>query len=254
MIDRVYAIHTDEECERLDAQALLGGVSDHLRHVPAQPGMRILDAGCGSGSMAREIARAAPETITVGIDLRDKYIDHARMRATAEGLQNLTFQTGDVRELPFPEGTFDIVWTKYLLQWVAEPMLAMREFARVLKPGGLLVSANFDGFAVTHEPPDPAIQPMTEFVFSNLVDPFIGWNEDFRFYSLLAVKHRLRPLVRPSEQSPAIGRSGWLSTLRYRSHRSGHLSDRRRHRRVYPGRGCCHHPTESPDGGRTESE
>ena len=174
MIDRVYAIHTDEECERLDAQALLGGVSDHLRHVPAQPGMRILDAGCGSGSMAREIARAAPETITVGIDLRDKYIDHARMRATAEGLQNLTFQTGDVRELPFPEGTFDIVWTKYLLQWVAEPMLAMREFARVLKPGGLLVSANFDGFAVTHEPPDPAIQPMTEFVFSNLVDPFIG--------------------------------------------------------------------------------
>ena len=120
MIDRVYAIHTDEECERLDAQALLGGVSDHLRHVPAQPGMRILDAGCGSGSMAREIARAAPETITVGIDLRDKYIDHARMRATAEGLQNLTFQTGDVRELPFPEGTFDIVWTKYLLQWVAQ--------------------------------------------------------------------------------------------------------------------------------------
>lgn len=79
MIDRVYAIHTDEECERLDAQALLGGVSDHLRHVPAQPGMRILDAGCGSGSMAREIARAAPETITVGIDLRDKYIDHARI-------------------------------------------------------------------------------------------------------------------------------------------------------------------------------
>jgi hypothetical protein len=41
MIDRVYAIHTDEECEPLDAQALLGGVSDHLRDVPAQPGMRI---------------------------------------------------------------------------------------------------------------------------------------------------------------------------------------------------------------------
>ena len=106
MIDRVCAIHTDEECDRLDAQALLAGVSDHLRHVPAQPGMRILDAGCGSGSMAREIARAAPETITVGIDLRDKYIDHARMRATAEGLQNLTFQTGDVRELAVSRGHF----------------------------------------------------------------------------------------------------------------------------------------------------
>jgi SAM-dependent methyltransferase len=174
MTDRVYAIHTEEECERLDAQALLAGVSDHVRHVPAHPGMRILDAGCGSGSMAREIAKVAPRSVVVGIDLRDKYIDYARRRAEAEGLQNLTFETGDVRELPFSDGAFDIIWTKYLLQWVADPMRAMREFARVLKPGGLLVSANFDGFAVTHEPPDPAIQPMTEFVFNGLVDPFIG--------------------------------------------------------------------------------
>jgi len=174
MNDRVYAIHTDGECERLDAQALLAGVSDHLRYVPVKPGMRILDAGCGSGSMAREIAKAASGSIVVGIDLRDKYIDYARRQAEAEGLKNLTFEAGDVRELHFPDGAFDIIWTKYLLQWVAEPMQAMSEFARVLKPGGLLVSANFDGFAVTNEPPDPAIQPITEFVFSGLVDPFIG--------------------------------------------------------------------------------
>lgn len=94
--------------------------------------------------------------------------------AKQQGLRNLTFETGDVRQLPFPDGAFDIVWTKYLLQWVTDPMRAMGEFARVLKPGGLLVSANFDGFAVTHEPPDPAIQPMAEFVFAGLVDPFIG--------------------------------------------------------------------------------
>ena len=174
MSDRVYAIHTDEECERLEAQALLAGVSDHVRHIPAQPGTRILDAGCGSGSMAREIAKAAPGSIVVGIDLRDKYVDYARRRAEAEGLRNLTFETGDVRELPFADGAFDIIWTKYLLQWVADPMRAMHEFARVLKPGGLLVSVNFDGFAVTNEPPDPAIQPIAEFVFNGLVDPFIG--------------------------------------------------------------------------------
>ncbi|MGH6680490.1 MAG: class I SAM-dependent methyltransferase [Bradyrhizobium sp.] len=136
--------------------------------------MRILDAGCGSGSMTREIAKAASAAVVVDIDLRDKYTDYARRRAEAEGLRNLTFETGDVRELPFPDGAFDIIWTKYLLQWVAEPVRAMREFARVLKPGGLLVSANFDGFAVTNEPPDPAIQPMTKFVFNGLVDPFIG--------------------------------------------------------------------------------
>jgi SAM-dependent methyltransferase len=174
MSDRIYAIHSDGECERLEAQALLAGVSDHVIHVPAQPGMRILDAGCGSGSMAREIAKAASGSTVLGIDLRDKYVDYARRRAQAEGLQNLTFEAGDVRALPFPDGAFDIVWTKYLLQWVAEPMRAVRKFARVRRPGGVLVTANFDGFAVTHEPPDPAIQPMTEFVFGGLVDPFIG--------------------------------------------------------------------------------
>jgi hypothetical protein len=50
----------------------------------------------------------------------------------------------------------------------------MCEFTRVTKPGGLIVSCNFDGFAVTHEPPDPAMQPLAEYVFSQLVDPFIG--------------------------------------------------------------------------------
>lgn len=174
MNDRAYIIHTDEECERLDAQALLAGISDHLKHIPARPGMKILDAGCGSGSMAREIATANPKTSVTGIDIRDKYIDYALRRTAEAGLQNLSFKTGDVRKLPFSNDSFDIIWTKYLLQWVTDPMQAMHEFARVLKPGGLLVSANFDGFAVTHEPPDPAIQPMIEFVFGNLVDSFIG--------------------------------------------------------------------------------
>ena len=97
MGNRVYAIHTDEECERLEAQALLADVSDHVKHIPAQPGMRILDAGCGSGSMAREIAKAASGSLVVGIDVRDKYLDFARRRAEAKGLRNLTFETGDGR-------------------------------------------------------------------------------------------------------------------------------------------------------------
>lgn len=174
MSDRDYAIHSDEECERLEAQALLAPVSNHIKHIPAKPGMRILDAGCGSGNMAREIAKAFPSSDVVGVDLRDKYLDYAAWRAKSEGLKNLDFEVADVRSLPFPDASFDIIWTKYLLQWVAEPMRAMREFARVLKPGGVLVSANFDGFAVVNEPPDPALQPLIDFFFNRVVDPFIG--------------------------------------------------------------------------------
>ena len=174
MTERIYAIHSDEECERLEAQAQLVPLSFHLKHLPLKPGVAVLDAGCGSGSMSRQIAKAQPDATVVGVDLREPYLDFARRKAASENLTNVKFEKGDVRALPFDDATFDIVWHKYLLQWVGDPQAAMYEFARVTKPGGLIVSCNFDGFAVTHEPPDPAMQPLAEYVFSQLVDPFIG--------------------------------------------------------------------------------
>lgn len=174
MTDRVYAIHSDQECERLEAQARLVPISSHLKYLPLTPGAVVLDAGCGSGSMTRLIAATAPAAQVVGVDLRDTYLDFARRKATAENLGNVRFEKADVRALPFPDGSFDIVWHKYLLQWVGDPRAAMREFARVTKPGGVVLSCNFDGFAVVNEPPDPAVQPLIEYVFTNLVDPFIG--------------------------------------------------------------------------------
>jgi hypothetical protein len=61
-----------------------------------------------------------------------------------------------------------------MLQWVKEPHLAIAEFGRVSKAGATVVCANFDGFAVTHWPEDPVLQPVLERVFSGLVDPFVG--------------------------------------------------------------------------------
>jgi ubiquinone/menaquinone biosynthesis C-methylase UbiE len=174
MVERVYAIHSDAECERLEAQARLAPLSSHLKYLPLKPGISVLDAGCGSGSMTRQIAASERDATVVGVDLRDSYLDFARRTAVAENLANVTFEKGDVRALPFADATFDIVWHKYLLQWVGDPQAAMREFTRVTKPGGFVISCNFDGFAVTHEPVDPAMQPLAEHVFSQLVDPFIG--------------------------------------------------------------------------------
>jgi ubiquinone/menaquinone biosynthesis C-methylase UbiE len=172
--DRVYAIHSDEECERLEAQARLARLSSHLKYLPLKPGMSVLDAGCGSGSMTRRIAAAESGATVVGVDLREPYLDFARRKAESENLTNATFENGDVRALPFPDATFDIVWHKYLLQWVGDPQAAMTEFARVTKPDGLIVSCNFDSFGMIHEPPDPVIQPLAEHLFSQFADPFIG--------------------------------------------------------------------------------
>ena len=173
-MSRPYAIHSDSECERLERQAVLARIDTHLRHMLLPDVGRILDAGCGSGSMARLLARHAPKCRVIGADLRVDYIAFAGARARAEALASVTFQAADVRQLPWPDGYFDLVWSKYLLQWLDQPQVAVNELCRVLKPGGILVCCNFDGFAVTHVPPDPALQERANRVFHGLIDPFVG--------------------------------------------------------------------------------
>ena len=81
MVERVYAIHSDAECERLEAQARLAPLSSHVKYLPLKPRISVLDAGCGSGSMTRQIARAEPDATVMGVDLRDSYLDFARRKA-----------------------------------------------------------------------------------------------------------------------------------------------------------------------------
>src|SRR5262249_48072872 len=81
-----YVIHSDEECERWELQARLANIEGHLRHLPIAGAHRVLDVGCGSGSMSRLIARSFPGVEVVGIDVREQYLDYARARARQEGL------------------------------------------------------------------------------------------------------------------------------------------------------------------------
>jgi ubiquinone/menaquinone biosynthesis C-methylase UbiE len=169
-----YVIHSDEECERLELQARLAGIERHLRHVPLSPNDRVLDVGCGSGSMARLIARSFPRAEVVGVDLRDGYLDFARARARDENIRNITFRHGDVFALPFPDATFDVVWSKYLLQWLKEPRSALAELKRVTRPGGFVVSCDYAGFAVEHFPVDRQLDRRIREVIGQMVDCNIG--------------------------------------------------------------------------------
>jgi len=171
---RPYAIHSNEECERLELQARLANIEGHLRYLPVSPRDRVLDAGCGSGAISRLIARTYPQADVIGVDLREQYLDFARTRARSENIQNLTFRAADVFDLPFPDATFDVVWTKYLLQWLKEPKRALTELKRVTRPGGIIVSCDFAGFAVEHFPVTPQFNEQARRVFSALVDCDIG--------------------------------------------------------------------------------
>ncbi len=167
-----YVIHTDEEPLRLERQARLYDMSAELRRLALDGCRRVLDAGCGSGAMARAIARAAPQAEVIGIDREARYIDFARRRAAEEGLHNLRFEVGDVTALPLPADHVDRVWSKHLLQWVARREAAVAEFVRVTHPGGQVLCANFDQFLVAHHPPDPALQPQVELWMARAAQAF----------------------------------------------------------------------------------
>jgi SAM-dependent methyltransferase len=169
-----YVIHSDEECQRLESQARLANIAGHLRHLPISSHNRVLDVGCGSGSMSRLIANSFPQAEVVGVDVREQYLDFARARAREEGTRNVTFQSGDVFALPFPDASFDLIWSKYLLQWLREPRNALAEMKRVTKPGGFVVSCDYVGFGVEHHPIAPDFEREVRDLMAVLVDVNIG--------------------------------------------------------------------------------
>jgi len=124
--------------------------------------------------MSRLIARSFPQAEVVGLDLRQQYIDFADARARDEGIRNVTFRCGEVFKLPFPDATFDVVWTKYLLQWLRAPKKALAELKRVTKPGGFVVSCDFAGFGIEHFPIAPDLDRQIREVIAQLADVNIG--------------------------------------------------------------------------------
>ena len=133
----------------LQERTLATCASFFLPHL--RPGMTVLDCGCGPGSLTIEIAaRVAPGQV-VGIDIDPGQCVQAQARAAAHGITNVRFEPADVYALPYPDATFDAVFSHALVTHLGEPMRAFAESRRVLKPGGVMaVSANdYDAFVVS---------------------------------------------------------------------------------------------------------
>lgn len=119
--------------------------------------MRILDVGCGPGSITAGLARWVPEGEVVGVDAAADVLEHARERAEKQGVPNVRFEEADAYELPYPDGSFDIVYAHQLLQHLGSPVDALREFRRVLKSGGAVAVRDADYGTMIHWPHSPEI-------------------------------------------------------------------------------------------------
>ena len=100
----------------------------------------ILDAGCGAGVVASEIASRIPKAKVVGIDLSPAMIDISRKSAKEYGVEKRTqFRQADAQDLPFKDDEFDAVISMAMLHEVPDPVKYLREMDRVLKPNGILI-------------------------------------------------------------------------------------------------------------------
>jgi len=122
----------------------------HLRE-----GGSLLDIGAGPGTITADLAGLVGRVTATEIGPEE--LDLSRATVAARGITNVDFSVQDVHALTFPSGCFDVVHAHQVLQHVADPVRALREMARVARPGGLVAARDSDYAAFTWWPRLPGL-------------------------------------------------------------------------------------------------
>ena len=124
----------------------------HLR-----PGLSLVDVMCGRGTITVDFARRLSPGMVLGVDTSPVRAAEAAGLALDEGIRNARFAVGDTSALPVPDASVDVVHAHQVLQHLANPVAALREMRRVLKPGGILAARDACYSGVTWHPRLPGL-------------------------------------------------------------------------------------------------
>lgn len=131
-----------------------------------RPGMKVLDVGCGTGSITAGIAQAVGESgLAVGIDRDETLLEIARTQHGA--IPQLRFESGDATDLPYRAG-FDVVTAARVLQWIPQPGRVVEQMRRAARGGGTVVVLDYNHAASSWEPEPPR-------EFRLFYDSFLAW-------------------------------------------------------------------------------
>lgn len=140
-----------------------------VRWSGAQHGMKVLDCATGTGDLALEFKRAVGDQgLVIGTDFCEDMLKSAPNKAKAAGL-NVRFQFADVLNLPFEANTFDVASIAYGIRNVENPIKALQEMARVVKPGGHVMILE------TGDSPDSRLKFFINFYVRKVVPRVGGW-------------------------------------------------------------------------------
>lgn len=106
-------------------------------------GERVLDVGCGTGSLTFALPEIANVAAITGIDQSEAYVNHARAHNTDP---RITIAQADARALPYGDGSFDRAFSMLVLQFIPDAARAVAEMCRVVRPGGTVTAAIWDSY------------------------------------------------------------------------------------------------------------
>jgi SAM-dependent methyltransferase len=152
-----------------------------VKFAGVQAGQRVLDVACGTGVVAVTAARLGAKTN--GLDLTPELLEQARENSKVAGVE-VDWREGDVEQLPFGDGSFDVVMSQFGHIFAPRPSLAIAEMLRVLKPGGIIAFSTWPPELMTGRmfrlvasympPPPPGVSPPPQWGDQNIIRERLG--------------------------------------------------------------------------------
>ena len=171
-----YIMEDPREATRLEQKVDARAWVQRYMAPRVQPRAEVLCVGCGPGSILREVVALDPTVRGTGMDISAERIEEAKRRN--RGNAQLNFVRGDAQVMSFPAESFDLVYSRMLLEYLRDKQGAVREMVRVCKRGGSVLLQDLDGQLLWHYPEDAAVQGMAGKVVKALsatgFDPFVG--------------------------------------------------------------------------------
>ena len=163
--DRYVLASGDDGADRLAVVNAVHGADTaaFLGRAGLRPGMRVADIGCGIGAVSRWMAeQVGPAGEVWGIDIHPDQVGVASRLSSEAGVGNARFQVGAAQATGLPGDSFDLVFCRFVLMHVAEPMAALQEMLGLLRPGGVLACEDSDFTSPFCEPDHPDYRRLFE--------------------------------------------------------------------------------------------
>jgi len=137
-----YLMESDNENKRLATKVNPENFIHSYLDQYIIPESRILDIGCGPAVITEHLALQHSDISITGIDISSsRLVEAAKNKSTT----NLSFTSADIYQMPFNKNSFDLIFSRFVFEYLKEPLLALSEIKRICKPGGWVIIQDIDG-------------------------------------------------------------------------------------------------------------